>query len=50
MTRFIACLAAASAAYFLARGVGIPIWRHWEPGDACDIALLVFVACWGLSK
>jgi hypothetical protein len=51
MTRTI--LAAASlamAAFWLARGVGIPVWRDWEPGDAADIALCVFWAVWLLRR
>lgn len=31
------------AAYWLAVGAGVPAWTQWEPGDAADIAIFVFV-------
>ncbi len=34
----------ALAAFYLAVGLGIPVWRDWIPGDATDIATLVFFA------
>jgi hypothetical protein len=49
MSRLIAATLAAAAAYWLARGAGIPSWRDWEPGDAADIALCVFWAVWFVS-
>ena len=32
------------AAFYLARGVGIPAWQSWIAGDATDIGALVFFA------
>jgi len=49
VSRLFAAALLAAAAYWLARGAGIPAWRDWEPGDAADIALCVFYAVWLLA-
>lgn len=33
----------ALAAFYLARGIGLPLWRSWEPGDVTDIVVLTFI-------
>lgn len=50
MREFFAAVALGLAAYWLARGVGIPSWRSWEPGDATDIGFLVWGAVLLLAK
>ena len=48
--RFIAALAFALAAMMTAVALGIPLWRTWLPGDALDIAFMVFVGTyWSLK-
>lgn len=44
MREIYAAALLALAGYWLARGIGIPSWRSWEPGDATDIAVCIFVA------
>jgi len=41
--KFVSALAFAFAAYYAARGLGLPAWRDWEAGDAADIGMLVFL-------
>lgn len=36
-------------AYWLALGMGIPAWRQWQPGDASDIGVFVFLAVLALG-
>jgi hypothetical protein len=43
MRAFIVAGLFAASAFWLARGVGIPVWRDWDAGDASDIALCVFL-------
>lgn len=38
------------AAFYLARGLGIPAWTTWVPGDAWDIGISVALATWLLSS
>ena len=40
----IGALMLAAAAFYAARGIGLPVWRDWVAGDATDIAALVFIA------
>lgn len=42
----LAALFAGLAAYWLARGVGIPGWTAWVPGDAADIGVFTGWAVW----
>jgi hypothetical protein len=39
MERLLAAFVFACVAFWIARALGIPVWRNWEPGDATDIAL-----------
>jgi hypothetical protein len=39
---YVAALIALLAAW-IARGLGIPIWREWDPGDCVDIGFFAFL-------
>jgi hypothetical protein len=41
---FIAACLLGMVAFWFARGLGIPAWRSWEPGDAWDIGTAVWAA------
>lgn len=49
MGRFIAALCVGFLAWSFARGIGIPAWRQWMPGDAADIAICAYLATWFLT-
>ena len=47
MDRYLSAAFAGAAAFFLARGVGLPVWQNWPAdwkGDATDIGVLTFLA------
>lgn len=50
LSRLYVSILLAVAAFWMARGVGIPAWRTWEPGDASDIALFVFTAVFIIAR
>ena len=53
MTRLLGCLYAGLAAFFLARGAGLPTWVDWPTDwtlrDATDVAVIAFLAAWLLT-
>ena len=47
--RFVAASMLACVAYWIARGVGLPDFTTWQPGDASDCAVFTFISVWLLS-
>lgn len=47
--RLLGSTFAGAAAFFLAIGVGLPVWRWGAVGDASDVASFVWFACFFLT-
>jgi hypothetical protein len=41
---FFAAAMLSMVSWWIARGIGIEVWRDWDMGDRSDIALYVFIA------
>ena len=48
--RAYASLCVAGIAWAVGEGLGLPVWRTWEPIDRADMALLAFMATFILSR